>query len=116
MAAAVVLPVAHANPRSVGNIGGVLAVAGNLVPRASGPHPVYIARRQGPTTMYWLNAPDQGASQGANRPVGTGWEEINSNILPLDLNFTFNFVPFTIACFTIDQYIEHVSSSRLYCR
>ena len=42
--------------------------------------------------MVWLGAPDQGASQGPVRPVGFERERDQPNILPLDLNFTFNFI------------------------
>ena len=42
--------------------------------------------------MVWLCAPDQGASQGPVRPVGFELERDQPNILPLDLNFTFNFI------------------------
>ena len=47
---------------------------------------------RGPPTMVWLGAPDQGASQGPVRPVGLERERDQPNILPLDLNFTFNFI------------------------
>ena len=42
--------------------------------------------------MVWLGAPDQGASQGPVRPVGFERKRDQPNILPLDLNFTFNFI------------------------
>ena len=57
------------------------------------PTPVYIAQRVGgPPTMDRLGAPDQGASQGPVRPVGFERERDQPNILPLDLNFTFNLI------------------------
>ena len=42
--------------------------------------------------MVWLGAPDQGASQGPVQPVGFERERDQPNILPLDLNFTFNLI------------------------
>ena len=65
----------------------------NLVSRAPAPTSVYIARgHRGPPTMVWLGAPDQGASQAPVRPVGLERERDQPNILPLDLNFTFNLI------------------------
>ena len=70
-----------------------LAAAINLVKRASAPHLfLYSTGHRGPPTMVWLGAPDQGASQGPVRPVGFEREKDQPNILPLDLNFTFNFI------------------------
>ena len=64
----------------------------NFVCRAPAPPLLYSAGHRGPPTMVWLGAPDQGASQGPVRPVGFERERDQPNILPLDLNFTFNFI------------------------
>jgi hypothetical protein len=43
----------------------------NLVLRAGGPHPVFIAQcDRGPPAIDGLGAPDQGAGQGPIRPLG----------------------------------------------
>jgi hypothetical protein len=53
----------------VGNVGGGVWLAANLVPRASGPQLLYIAQcDRGPPTSLGLGAPDQGAR--LRGPVG----------------------------------------------
>ena len=43
----------------------------NLVPRAPGPHLLFIALRdRGPPALLGLDAPDQGVGQGPNEPLG----------------------------------------------
>ena len=69
-AAAVVLPVARANPRSVGMlVEGGDARSTSLVVQ-TGPSTLYIALRQGPTNQKELDASDQGAVKGIDRAVG----------------------------------------------
>ena len=56
------------------------------------PPPLYVALRdRGPSTILWLGAPDQGADQGSVGPLGPHGRD-QPNILPLDLNFTFNLI------------------------
>jgi hypothetical protein len=76
---AVVLPVAHANPRSVGDVGGGRLRMINLVRRAGRPPTLYIAQQKGPTIHEQTDAPDQGARQGVRRAVG---------LVPLEINLT----------------------------
>jgi hypothetical protein len=76
---AVVLPVAHANPRSIGDVGGGGLRTINLVRRAGRSPILYIAQRQGPTVHERTDAPDQGARQGVGRAVG---------LVPLEINLT----------------------------
>ena len=67
---AVVLPAATAQPRSVGVSVGA---AGCGEPREPSrvPHPVYIAQRdRGPPPIARVSAPDQGADQGLDGPLG----------------------------------------------
>jgi hypothetical protein len=66
------LPVTSANPRSVGDIGGSMAIAVNLVLRAPAPTSVYIALPQGSTNHIRLDAPDQDARGGVDQVVGLG--------------------------------------------
>jgi hypothetical protein len=76
----VVLPVAHANPRSVGDVGGGRLRTINLVRRAGRPPTLYIAQRRGPTVHRRTDAPDQGAREGVVRPVGLVRIEINLTV------------------------------------
>ena len=69
-----------------------IVAAINLVSRAPAPTSVYIAWVTGPTNHGLVGRPDQGVSQGPVRPVGFERERDQPNILPLDLNFTFNFI------------------------
>jgi hypothetical protein len=78
---AVVLPVAHANPRSVGDVGGGRLRTINLVRRAGRPPTLYIAQRQGPTVHKQTDAPDQSAREGVGRAVG---------LVPIEINLTFS--------------------------
>jgi hypothetical protein len=83
---AVVLPVAHANPRSVGDVGGGRLRTINLVRHAGRPPTLYIAQRQGPTVHERTDAPDQGARQGVGRAVGLVPLEINLTVTPTSPN------------------------------
>jgi hypothetical protein len=76
-----VLPIAHANPRSVGDVGGGRLRMINLVRRAGRPPTLYIAQRQGPIVHERTDAPDQGAREGVGRAVG---------LVPLEINLTFS--------------------------
>jgi hypothetical protein len=81
---AVVLPIAHANPRSVGDVGGGRLRMINLVRRAGRAPTLYIVQRQGPTIHERTDAPDQGARQGVGRAVG---------LVPLEINLTHTARP-----------------------
>jgi hypothetical protein len=74
----VVLPVAHANPRSVGDVG---RAAMHDQPReACRPPPtLYIAQRQGSTVHKRTDAPDQDVREGVGRAVG---------LVPMEINLT----------------------------
>jgi hypothetical protein len=76
---AVVLPIAHANPRLVGDVGGGQLRTINLVRRAGRPPTLYIAQRQGPTVHERTDAPDQDAIEGVGRAFG---------LVPLEINLT----------------------------
>ena len=70
--AAVELPIASVPPSGSDRVrsGGTVAVT-NLVPRAPGPHLLFIALRdRGPPALLGLDAPDQGVGQGPNEPLG----------------------------------------------
>ena len=77
-------------------VGGVCGRAMNLVTRAAGPPPLYIARRQGPTNQSSVGRPRSGRERkGSIEPLDSiGGDQ--SNILPLDLNFTFNLILSTL--------------------
>jgi hypothetical protein len=83
---AVVLPIAHANPRSVGDVGGGRLRTINLVRHAGRPPTLYIAQRRGPTVHERTDAPDQGAREGVVRAVGLVQIEINLTAGPIPLS------------------------------
>jgi hypothetical protein len=93
---AVVLPVTHANPRSVGDVGGGRLRTINLVRRAGRPsHPLYSAA----TRAHHSGTNGRPRSGRERRGRTSRWARTDrdqSNILPLDLNFTFNFILYTL--------------------
>jgi hypothetical protein len=117
---AVVLPVAHANPRSVGDVGRGRLRTINLVRRAGRPPTLYIAQRQGPTVYKRMDAPDQGTRQGVGRVVGLAPLEINLTFSPLisSLLLTLYFTLYSFhhgsvhrACFIITAQLPIESDS-----
>ena len=67
------------------NLGGTLAAAVNLVPRAPAPTSYLLRSATGAhQPEEWLGVPNQGTDQGPNWPLGQlGGDQ--PNILPLDL-------------------------------
>jgi hypothetical protein len=91
----------------------------NFVPRAAGPHLLFIARRDGgPPARVRLERPRSGRGVSwVIGSVGIRWpkEGDKSNSLPLDLTLYYSFT-FTFSRFVMDLCIEHASSFTINCQ
>jgi hypothetical protein len=83
-----VLPVAIANPRSDWGVNGVCGNAMNLVLRATGPHPLYIALPQGPTNQGSVGHPQSGRREGFRSAIGLDRTGDQSNIFVISKTLT----------------------------